>query len=84
MTTEELINLGLLITPVILVQLGIVVHSLLDLRKRNQVRGQRWIWGLILIITAFAFPSGLIAAGLYLVWGRYESITTGSEGDSDK
>lgn len=83
MNTEELINLGLLITPVILIQVGIVLYALSDLRKRNQVRGQRWVWAVVLVLTVLAFPSGLIAAGLYLLWGRYEPGATDPKRDPD-
>lgn len=84
MTTEDLINLGLLITPIVLIQLGIAIYALSDLHKRDHVRGQRLVWGLVLILTALAFPSGLIAAGMYLLWGRYEPVPTGSESDSGR
>lgn len=71
MSQQDIQTLVLLVSPILLVQLGIAIYSLMDLRKRTHVRGRRWVWALVLILSAFAVPSGLIAAALYLVWGRH-------------
>ena len=73
MTQEDILNLGLLISPILLIQIGIVVYTLFDLSKRTAVRGKRWLWALLLVSTAFALPSGLLVAAVYLVWGRTPS-----------
>lgn len=70
MQQQDIINLVLLISPIYLIQLGVVVYALLDLRRRKVVRGERWMWAVVMILTAFALPSGLIVVGIYLVWGR--------------
>jgi hypothetical protein len=70
MTTQEIINLALLLLPILLIQLGLVVYALVDLSRRDQVRGQRWAWGAGLVLTALALPTGIIIAGLYLAYGR--------------
>ena len=76
MSTQDVQTLVLLIAPIFLVQLGLIIYSLLDLNKRTIVRGPRWAWVLILVLTALAVPGGMIAAAVYLVWGRHpdESI----------
>lgn len=70
MGLSELLTLILLLSPIILIQFGLAVYALLDLRKRKQVHGQRWVWVVALILTCLALPSGLIVSALYLVWGR--------------
>lgn len=70
MTTQQIINLALLLLPILLVQLGFVLYALIDLSRRERVRGQRWAWGAGLILTALALPTGIIVAGVYLAWGR--------------
>jgi hypothetical protein len=70
MTTQDLINLALLLLPVLLVQLGLVIYALIDLSRREHVRGHRRAWVVGLVLTALALPTGIILTGLYLTWGR--------------
>ena len=70
MTQETWTLLGLLVAPIILIQLGLIIYSLVDLRRREMVRGPRWAWAVGLVLSAFTVPSGIIVAGLYLAWGR--------------
>jgi hypothetical protein len=74
MTKQEIINLVLLLSPILLIQLGMVIYALMDLSRRSQVRGQRWIWAVGLIITALGLPSGLLVSGFYLAWGRHAEV----------
>jgi hypothetical protein len=71
LTTKEILNLFLLISPVILIQVGIAVYALIDLSRRAKTRGPRWAWALGLIITILGVPSGIIVSGVYLAWGRH-------------
>jgi heme/copper-type cytochrome/quinol oxidase subunit 2 len=71
MTTQEILNLVLLISPVFIIQVGMAVYALVDLKRREKTRGPRWAWALGLIVTAFAIPSGIIVSGVYLAWGRH-------------
>ena len=71
MLSQELVNLLLLISPILLIQAGIAIYALIDLSKRQVVRGPRWVWGVGLLFTAFALPSGLIISAIYLIWGRH-------------
>lgn len=69
MTTKEILNLVLLISPIFLIQVGMAVYALIDLARRTKTRGPRWAWALGLIVSAFAIPSGIIVSGVYLAWG---------------
>jgi hypothetical protein len=71
MTTKEILNILLLISPIILIQLGMAIYALIDLAGRSKMRGPRWAWALGLIITAFTIPTGIIVSGVYLAWGRH-------------
>jgi heme/copper-type cytochrome/quinol oxidase subunit 2 len=74
MTTKEILNLLLLVSPIILIQLGMVIYALIDLTKREKTRGPRWAWALGLIVTALAMPTGIIVSGVYLAWGRHAEV----------
>ena len=71
MTTQEIINLSLLLSPVFLIQVGMAVYALVDLSRRAKTRGPRWAWALGLIVSIFTLPSGIIVSGIYLAWGRH-------------
>ena len=71
MTTQEIINLALLLSPVFLIQVGMAVYALVDLSRRAKTRGPRWAWALGLIVSTFTVPSGIIVSGIYLAWGRH-------------
>jgi len=71
MTTQEIINLALLLSPVFLIQVGMAIYALVDLSRRAKTRGPRWAWALGLIVSTFTLPSGIIVSGIYLAWGRH-------------
>ena len=71
MNTREIINLILLISPIFLIQVGLAVYALVDLSRREKMRGPRWAWVLGLILSIFSFPAGIIVSGIYLAWGRH-------------
>jgi hypothetical protein len=66
----ELTLIILLAAPIVLLQLGLAIYALVDLRKRPKMRGPRWLWALALVFTALTLPTGLIVSGFYLAWGR--------------
>ncbi len=70
-TTKEILNLLLLLSPIILIQVGMAVYALIDLARRPKTRGPRWAWALGLIVTLFGIPTGIIVSGIYLAWGRH-------------
>ena len=74
MTTKEIINLALLLSPIVLVQLAMVIYALIDLVKRKKTRGPRWAWALGLVVTALGIPTGIIVSGVYLAWGRHAEV----------
>jgi hypothetical protein len=74
MTTKEILSLLLLVSPIILVQLAMVIYALIDLLKREKTRGPRWVWLLGLIVTALGIPTGIVVAGVYLAWGRHAEV----------
>ncbi len=71
MTNQEILNLALLLLPVFLIQIGMAVYALVDLKRRAKTRGPRWAWALGLIVSVFTVPSGIIVSGIYLAWGRH-------------
>lgn len=79
MANQQILTILLLISPILIIQLGLAVYSLIDLSHRKIVHGPRWAWAVMLIITALAMPTGVIIAGVYLAWGRQ----TGRETDND-
>jgi hypothetical protein len=71
MNTQLILKILLLISPIILIQVGMAVYALIDLKGRTKTRGPRWAWALGLIITSLGVPSGIIVSGVYLAWGRH-------------
>ena len=63
---EELSKFLPLIIPLILIQLGLMVFALLDLRKRDKTRGPKWMWALIIIFGELVGPI------VYFVIGRID------------
>ncbi|MBN1266552.1 MAG: PLDc_N domain-containing protein [Anaerolineales bacterium] len=45
-----------LILPLVLIQLGLMIAALLDLRNREQVRGSKKMWIFIIILVNFLGP----------------------------
>ena len=82
MSTQEILNLLLLLSPIILIQLGLAIYALVDLAKRENVRGSRLAWAAGLVLSALAVPSGLIVVGIYLVWGRHPEEEDGTAHDT--
>ncbi len=71
MTKQDILNLLLLLSPILVLQIGLVIYALIDLSRRAHIRGARWAWALGLILTCLGFPTGIILAGIYLAWGRH-------------
>ena len=63
---EELSKFLPLIIPLILIQLGLMIFALLDLRKRDKTRGPKWMWALIIIFGELVGPI------VYFVIGRID------------
>lgn len=55
------------VLPLILIEIGLLVWAIVDLVKRERVRGgNKLIWALIIIFISTLGPI------IYLVWGREE------------
>jgi hypothetical protein len=52
--------------PLVVVQLGLMVYCLVDLARREQTKGPKWVWALVIIL------GELIGPVIYLVFGRVE------------
>ncbi|MEZ0396543.1 MAG: PLD nuclease N-terminal domain-containing protein [Anaerolineales bacterium] len=52
--------------PILILQLGLMVAALLDLLRRGQTRGPKWLWLLVIVLVNFIGPI------LYFVLGRKE------------
>jgi len=54
------------LVPVVLIQLVLVVSALVDLIRREQTRGPKWLWALVILFVNFIGPI------IYFVAGRKE------------
>lgn len=59
-------ELFLLLTPIIIIEITLLIIALWDLIKREKTRGPKWMWLIIILIVNFIGPI------LYLVIGREE------------
>jgi hypothetical protein len=55
-----------LLIPVILIQLGLMIAALVDLIRRQQTRGPKWVWTLVIVLVNYIGPI------IYFVAGRRE------------
>jgi Phospholipase_D-nuclease N-terminal len=55
-----------LLIPVVLIELGLMVTALVDLIRRSQTHGPKWVWALVIILINFIGPI------IYFVAGRKE------------
>ncbi|MCA9898091.1 MAG: PLDc_N domain-containing protein [Anaerolineales bacterium] len=59
-------NLPLLI-PIFLIQLALIVFALLDLARRENTRGPKWVWVLVILFVNFIGPI------IYFLVGREDA-----------
>jgi hypothetical protein len=52
-----------LLIPVILIQLGLMVAALVDLIRREQTRGPKWVWALVIVLVNYIGPIIYFVAG---------------------
>jgi uncharacterized membrane protein YhaH (DUF805 family) len=55
-----------LLVPVVLIELALMITALVDLIRRAQTRGPKWIWALVIVLVNFIGPI------IYFVAGRKE------------
>jgi Phospholipase_D-nuclease N-terminal len=62
------VNISLIVAvviPLLLIQVGLIVWALVDLAKRERVKGgSKIVWVLVVVLFEFVGPI------LYLAWGR--------------
>ena len=61
---QELTQYIPLLIPLLLIQLGLMIIALWDLFKRDETRGPKWVWILVILFINFIGPI------IYLVVGR--------------
>jgi len=55
-----------LLVPILLVQVGLMIYCLVDLSRRAQTRGPKWLWAVVIVVGQLWGPI------LYLFVGRNE------------
>jgi len=63
---QELTRLIPLLIPLVLIEFGLIIVALWDLIKREQTRGPKWLWVVIILLINFIGPI------VYLVIGRQD------------
>lgn len=56
-----------LIIPILIIQLALIIFALADLLRREQTRGPKWLWVLIILFV------NLIGPIVYFLLGREEA-----------
>ncbi|HTX78736.1 MAG TPA: PLD nuclease N-terminal domain-containing protein [Longilinea sp.] len=55
-----------LLLPLLLLQLGLQILSLVDLARREHTKGPKWLWAIIIVLGEMLGPI------VYLLFGREE------------
>jgi len=55
-----------LLVPIVLLQLGLMIFVLVDLVRRENTKGPKWAWALVIVLISFIGPI------VYLMIGREE------------
>jgi len=55
-----------LLIPVILIEIILLIVALLDLIRREQTRGPKWVWALVIVLV------NIIGPIVYFIFGRRE------------
>lgn len=63
---QELTKFVPLLIPLFIIQIGLMAVALWDLIKREQTRGPKWLWVLVIVFVNFIGPI------VYLVVGRQD------------
>ena len=72
--TTDLASILPFLTPLILIELGLLIFALVDLIKRKRVRGDnKIVWAIIIVLIEIIGPC------LYLLLGRKEETVDGDQ-----
>jgi hypothetical protein len=52
-----------LLIPIILIELGLMIAALVDLIRRPQTRGPKWVWVLVIFLINLVGPIVYFVAG---------------------
>ncbi len=63
---EQITALLPFLIPIVIIQYGLVIFALIDLLRREQTKGPKWVWALVILLISFIGPI------LYLILGRDE------------
>lgn len=66
MDTTVLMKYIPLLIPVVVIELALMIAALVDLSRREQTRGPKWAWVLVIVLINFIGPI------VYFVLGRKE------------
>jgi hypothetical protein len=55
-----------LLVPLVILDLGLRLFAFVDLLRCERIKGQKWMWGLLVLLVGFIGPI------LYFVLGREE------------
>jgi hypothetical protein len=64
---QQLIDLLPLLIPILLIELGLMIAALVDLIKRPETRGPKWLWIVVIVFV------NLIGPIIYFLVAREES-----------
>ena len=63
---QQLKDILPLLIPILLIQWALVIYALVDLVRREQTKGSKWLWLVVILFINFIGPI------LYLILGRDE------------
>jgi hypothetical protein len=63
---ENISSLIPFLIPIVVLQLGLMAFTLVDLNRRERTKGPKWVWALVIIFV------NLIGPFIYLAIGREE------------
>jgi hypothetical protein len=66
MDTSVLMKYIPLLIPVVVIELGLMIAALIDLIRREQTNGPKWIWVIVIVLVNFIGPI------IYFIIGRKE------------
>lgn len=64
---ETLIEYLPLLIPILIIQLLLIIFALIDLARRDQTRGPKWVWLLVILFV------NMIGPIIYFLLGREEA-----------
>jgi hypothetical protein len=66
MNLDKLMQFIPYLIPVLIIQLGLMISALVDLVRREQTHGPKWVWALVILFVNYIGPI------IYFVAGRKE------------